>query len=65
MASNDVVHPGGVAAEWEFDLPDGQHKVLFKHGTTSGKRIIVVDGNEVSFTHYNMVSVTLVLFQAL
>lgn len=39
--------PGDIAAVWEFQLPDGSHKVVFEHGTTSGKRVIFVDGEEV------------------
>ena len=38
MASGDLV------ATWDVPLPDGVHKVEFEHGTTSGKRIIRVDG---------------------
>ena len=36
-----------IAAEWTIHLPDGIHKVKFEHGTTSGKRVIWVDGQEV------------------
>lgn len=32
---------------WEIRLPDGIHTVMFEHGSTSGKRIITVDGVEV------------------
>ena len=38
MASGDLV------ATWDVPLPDGVHNVEFEHGTTSGKRIIRVDG---------------------
>ena len=40
-------NPGDVAANWELRLNDGPHKVTFEHGTTSGKRVILVDGKEV------------------
>ena len=40
-------HPGDIAAVWNVKLADGSHKVVFEHGTTSGKRVIVVDGVEV------------------
>lgn len=40
-------HPGDVAAVWDIKLADGNHKIVFEHGTTSGKRVISVDGNEV------------------
>lgn len=42
-----MANPGDVAATWDVNLADGPHKVLFEHGTTSGKRVIVVDGEEV------------------
>eukprot|EP00731_Ephydatia_muelleri_P012711 Em0007g21a len=32
---------------WEIRLPDGIHTVTFEHGSTSGKRVITVDGVEV------------------
>lgn len=38
---------GDVVAEWEVRLADGVHRVLFEHGTTSGKRVVMVDGKEV------------------
>ena len=40
--------PEDVAAVWELKLPDGNHKVVFEHGNTSGKRVIWVDGEEVA-----------------
>ncbi len=40
-------HPGDVAASWEVKVAGGTHKIIFEHGTTSGKRIINVDGIEV------------------
>lgn len=42
-------HPGDIAAVWDIKLADGVHKVVFEHGTTSGKRVIFVDGEEVSY----------------
>ncbi len=42
-----VNHPGDVVAVWELRLSDGIHRVQFEHGTTSGKRVITVDGKEV------------------
>ncbi|XP_033731535.1 fas apoptotic inhibitory molecule 1-like [Pecten maximus] len=41
MASSDVV------ANWQLALPDGVHVIQFEHGTTSGKRVIKVDGKEL------------------
>ncbi|XP_060069777.1 fas apoptotic inhibitory molecule 1-like [Ylistrum balloti] len=41
MMNSDVV------ANWQIALPDGVHNVEFEHGTTSGKRVIRVDGKEL------------------
>lgn len=32
-------------------LADGVHQVKLEHGTASGKRVIIVDGKEVSCRH--------------
>lgn len=42
-----MANPGDFAAEWKFSLSDGSHSVQFQHGTTSGKRVVIVDGKEV------------------
>uniref|UniRef100_A0A8C5H7E7 Fas apoptotic inhibitory molecule n=1 Tax=Gouania willdenowi TaxID=441366 RepID=A0A8C5H7E7_GOUWI len=39
--SNDL------AGVWEVGLSDGVHRIEFEHGTTTGKRVISVDGKEV------------------
>lgn len=39
---------GDLVAAWDVPLPDGVHKVEFEHGTTSGKRVITVDGKVIS-----------------
>lgn len=44
MAASDLV------GEWTVKLSDGVHKIQFEHGTTTGKRIIRVDGKVNSFT---------------
>ncbi|RWS31095.1 Fas apoptotic inhibitory molecule-like protein [Leptotrombidium deliense] len=36
-----------VVGVWEVPLSDKVHKVEFEHGTTTGKRVIKVDGEEV------------------
>ncbi|XP_062908673.1 fas apoptotic inhibitory molecule 1-like [Mobula hypostoma] len=36
-----------LVALWEVALSDGVHKIEFEHGTTSGKRVVYVDGKEV------------------
>ena len=33
-----------IVAVWEAPLSDKVHKVEFEHGTTTGKRVIRVDG---------------------
>ncbi|CAF1055393.1 unnamed protein product [Rotaria sp. Silwood1] len=38
---------GDIAGRWQVVLADGIHTVEFEHGTTSGKRVIRVDNNEV------------------
>lgn len=48
MNSEGISNPGDTVATWNLKLNDGPHKVTFEHGTTSGKRVITVDGQEVS-----------------
>ena len=48
-------NPGDVVAMWELRLNDGPHKVTFEHGTTSGKRVILVDGIEVQYSRWSKV----------
>ncbi|XP_075685108.1 fas apoptotic inhibitory molecule 1 isoform X1 [Rhinoderma darwinii] len=36
-----------LVAVWEVALSDGIHKIEFEHGTTSGKRVVYVDGKEI------------------
>ncbi|XP_034985560.1 fas apoptotic inhibitory molecule 1 isoform X1 [Zootoca vivipara] len=36
-----------LVAIWEVGLSDGIHKIEFEHGTTSGKRVVYVDGKEI------------------
>uniref|UniRef100_A0A3P9KVQ4 Fas apoptotic inhibitory molecule a n=1 Tax=Oryzias latipes TaxID=8090 RepID=A0A3P9KVQ4_ORYLA len=36
-----------LAGVWEVALSDGVHRIEFEHGTTTGKRVIYVDGKEV------------------
>lgn len=47
MSSERVSNPGDAVATWDLRLNDGPHTVTFEHGTTSGKRVIIVDGQEV------------------
>lgn len=41
MSERDVV------ATWDIALSDGKHRIQFEHGTTTGKRVILVDSVEV------------------
>ncbi|XP_013392071.1 fas apoptotic inhibitory molecule 1 isoform X1 [Lingula anatina] len=41
-----------LVAVWEVALSDGVHKVEFEHGTTTGKRVIWLDGKEVKRTDW-------------
>ena len=36
-----------VVATWDIALADGKHRIQFEHGTTTGKRVILVDNIEV------------------
>eukprot|EP00051_Salpingoeca_urceolata_P019387 m.283010 g.283010 ORF g.283010 m.283010 type:complete len:194 (-) comp19410_c0_seq1:66-647(-) len=36
-----------VVCKWQVELSDGRHEVVFHHGTTSGQRILTVDGKEI------------------
>jgi len=38
---------GDTVALWDVPLSDGMHRVEFEHGTTTGKRVIRVDGREL------------------
>ena len=40
-------NPGDIVHVWKITLPDGVHTINFEHGTTSGKRVVIVDGLEV------------------
>ncbi|ELT99248.1 hypothetical protein CAPTEDRAFT_152651 [Capitella teleta] len=44
---DDAMGMSDLVALWELSLSDGNHKIEFEHGTTSGKRVIRVDGKEV------------------
>merc|ERR1712037_233737 len=43
----ELVGTGDLVAVWEIHLSDGVHSVEFEHGTTSGKRVVRIDGKEV------------------
>jgi len=49
MSSNSKVNLSDLVAVWEIALSDGVHKVEFEHGTTSGKRVVYVDGKVMLF----------------
>lgn len=42
-----------LVAYWSIPLYDGVHTVEFEHGTTTGKRVLRVDGN-VRLTQINI-----------
>ncbi|CAG0903787.1 unnamed protein product [Cyprideis torosa] len=42
-----VPNPNDLVGTWEISLPSGKHLVEFEHGTTSGKRVIRLDGKEI------------------
>lgn len=43
-ASADRSMSNDLAGVWEVALSDGVHRIEFEHGTTTGKRVIYVDG---------------------
>lgn len=44
LAKSDSQERNDLVAYWSVPLTDGVHTVEFEHGTTSGKRVIRVDG---------------------
>ncbi|XP_030638653.1 fas apoptotic inhibitory molecule b [Chanos chanos] len=38
---------GDVVGVWEVALSDGVHRIEFEHGTTTGKRVVYINGKEV------------------
>ncbi|KAM9820397.1 fas apoptotic inhibitory molecule 1-like [Neosynchiropus ocellatus] len=38
---------GDAVASWEVELSDGVYKIQFSHGSTTGKRVVTVNGHEV------------------
>ncbi|RXG57311.1 Fas apoptotic inhibitory molecule 1, partial [Armadillidium vulgare] len=50
---------GDFVALWDVRLSDGVHRICFEHGTTTGKRIIYVDGkgefvDDGTETHFDL-----------
>ncbi|OQV18906.1 putative Fas apoptotic inhibitory molecule 1 [Hypsibius exemplaris] len=41
-----------LVAIWHVKLPDGVHRVEFVHGTTSGRRVVKIDGQELRRKNY-------------
>lgn len=50
MTSTNDLESYDDVANWDLTLPDGKHSVRFQHGTTSGRRIVIVDGRELRNT---------------
>lgn len=44
VVDDEMPFHGDVVGSWEVTLSDGVHTVEFEHGTTTGKRVIRVDG---------------------
>jgi len=47
--SKTKMNTSDLVAHWDVALSDGVHKIELEHGTTSGKRVIYVDGNVSMF----------------
>lgn len=41
---DSLVKMTDLVAVWDVALSDGVHRIEFEHGTTSGKRVVYVDG---------------------
>lgn len=41
---DSLVKMSDLVAVWDVALSDGVHRIEFEHGTTSGKRVVYVDG---------------------
>ncbi len=41
---SDRAEPQDIVGIWDVPLQDGVHRIEFEHGTTTGKRVIRVDG---------------------
>lgn len=55
-----------LVATWEVALSDGVHLIEFEHGTTTGKRVIRVDGKVMRFPCFiNSSSILLILYKLL
>lgn len=44
LTSNNSQERTDVVAYWSVPLADGVHTIEFEHGTTTGKRVLRVDG---------------------
>lgn len=57
MTKKKLLQMGGgdFVAWWDVRLSDGVHRIGFEHGTTTGRRVIRVDG-KVSMTQSTLVS---------
>lgn len=47
LAKSDSQERNDLVAYWNVPLTDGVHTIEFEHGTTSGKRVIRVDGKVI------------------
>ena len=47
MYHTDLDNDDDIAAEWDVALSDKIHKVTFLHGTITGKRVVLVNGEEL------------------
>lgn len=50
---------GDLVAVWEVALSDGVYRIEFAHGTTTGKRVVTVNGQvrrSVISNHFHLVT---------
>ena len=42
-----MANSADIVAQWSVSLSDGIHSIRFEHGTTTGKRVVWVDNQEI------------------
>ena len=52
MSTKKIKKSGDLVAEWDISLSDGVYNVQFEHGTSSGKRVIKVNGKVVVYSFF-------------
>ena len=56
MNSAELSRSSDLVAVWDVPLYDGNHKIEFEHGTTTGRRVIRVDNEVCNFLKCNFIA---------